>query len=211
MKYIIPFVMASLITLLIPASGEAANINARNTVARYSSYEGTKLPGGVIMYPNAQQKALFANESKTDIKTALLNAGAQSANVYTILIKDENEMNYSIFTDLVVGLSHNLVNTKHVSRDNSQVGNLITTINNGQATELGNYRVVTPLTKQGNTYVGVLKYTNAINNNSYNEILHISISESKYAGPNVRFIAVDEDSDAKVFSKISHLLTQKNK
>ena len=47
------------------------------------------------------------------------------------------------------------------------------------------------------------------NNNSYNEILHVAVSESKYEGPSVRFIAIDEESDAKVFPRVSNLLTGK--
>ena len=43
--------------------------------------------------------------------------------------------------------------------------------------------MVKPLVKQGNAYEGTLKYKSVANNNSYNEILHINLSEDKYTGP----------------------------
>ena len=62
--------------------------------------------------------------------------------------------------------------------------------------------MVKPLVKQGNAYEGTLKYKSVANNNSYNEILHINLSEDKYTGPNARFIAIDETNDAAVFAKV---------
>ena len=47
-----------------------------------------------------------------------------------------------------------------------------------------------------------MKYKSVANNNSYNEVLHISLSEDKYTGPNARFIAIDEANDAAVFPKV---------
>ena len=69
--------------------------------------------------------------------------------------------------------------------------------------------MVTPLAKHNKTYVGALKYTSKDNNNSYNEILHISISEDKYTGPNTHLIAVDEANDSVVFPKVKGLLHTK--
>lgn len=210
MKSIITLGVAAAVAFTIPYSVDAANINVQRNTAKYGTFEGVKLNDGVTMYPNAQ-KALFANDGKTDVKTALIDAGARSADVYTVLIKNENEMNYAVFANVMVGTTTPLVNTKHVSADTSSVGNLVSSINSGNATDLGSYRVIAPLTKQGNAYVGTLKYTSQNNNNSYNEILHVAVSDSRYGGPNARFIAIDEESDAKVFPKISHLLTQKTK
>ena len=96
-----------------------------------------------------------------------------------------------------------------MSTDASDVGNLVASINGGKAAELGQYQVVTPLAKHNKAYVGALKYTSKDNNNSYNEILHVAVSESKYDGPSVRFIAIDEENDAKVFPRVSNLLTGK--
>ena len=138
-----------------------------------------------------------------------MQAGASRAEVYMLNVKRENEMNYAVFANVVVGSKHNLVNTKHVSADASDVGNLVASINGGKATELGQYQVVTPLSKHNKAYVGALKYTSKDNNNSYNEILHVAVSESKYESPNVRFIAIDEESDAKVFPRVNNLLTGK--
>ena len=136
-----------------------------------------------------------------------MQAGASRAEVYTLNIKNGNEMNYAVFANVIVSSKNNLVNAKHVSTDSSSVGNLVASINEGTATEFGSYHVVTPLTKHNKAYIGTLKYTSKDNNNSYNEILHVAVSESKYEGPSVRFIAIDEENDAKVFPRVSNLLT----
>ena len=203
MKSMIALALAGVVAMSTPVLVDAANINASKYAVAYGTYNGMKLNEGVTIYANAP-KALFAGAGKTDVKTALMQAG-----VYTLNVKRENEMNYAVFANVVVGGKHNLVNTKHVSTDASDVGNLVASINGGKAAELGQYQVVTPLAKHNKTYVGALKYTSKDNNNSYNEILHIAVSESKYEGPSVRFIAIDEESDAKVFPRVSNLLTSK--
>ena len=86
---------------------------------------------------------------------------------------------------------------------------MASSINKGDSPILGKFTVVTPLSKQGNTYEGTLKYKSIANNNSYNEMLHLSLSEDKYTGPNARFIAIDEANDAAVFPKVKSLLTAK--
>ena len=206
MKSMIALALAGVVAMSTPVLVDAANINASKYAAAYGTYNGMKLNEGVTIYANAP-KALFAGAGKTDVKTALMQAGASRAEVYTLNVKRENEMNYAVFANVVVGGKHNLVNTKHVSTDASDVGNLVAS--RGKAAELGQYQVVTPLAKHNKTYVGALKYTSKDNNNSYNEILHVAVSESKYEGPSVRFIAIDEESDAKVFPRVSNLLTGK--
>lgn len=208
MKSMIALALAGVVAMSTPVLVDAANINASKYAAAYGTYNGMKLNEGVTIYANAP-KALFAGAGKTDVKTALMQAGASRAEVYTLNVKRENEMNYAVFANVVVGGKHNLVNTKHVSTDASDVGKLVASINGGKAAELGQYQVVTPLAKHNKTYVGALKYTSKDNNNSYNEILHVAVSESKYEGPSVRFIAIDEESDAKVFPRVSNLLTGK--
>ena len=204
MKSMIALALAGVVAMSTPVLVDAANINASKYAVAYGTYNGMKLNEGVTIYANAP-KALFAGAGKT----ALMQAGASRAEVYTLNVKRESEMNYAVFANVVVGGKHNLVNTKHVSTDASDVGNLVASINGGKAAELGQYQVVTPLAKHNKTYVGALKYTSKDNNNSYNEILHIAVSESKYEGPSVRFIAIDEESDAKVFPRVSNLLTGK--
>jgi hypothetical protein len=208
MKSMIALALAGVVAMSTPVLVDAANINASKYAAAYGTYNGMKLNEGVTIYANAP-KALFAGAGKTDVKTALMQAGASRAEVYTLNVKRENEMNYAVFANVVVGGKHNLVNTKHVSTDASDVGNLVASINGGKAAELGQYQVVTPLAKHNKTYVGALKYTSKDNNNSYNEILHISISEDKYTGPNAHLIAVDEANDSVVFPKVKGLLHTK--
>ncbi|MDU2165134.1 MAG: hypothetical protein E7E17_02270, partial [Veillonella sp.] len=82
-------------------------------------------------------------------------------------------------------------------------------INKGDSPILGTFTVVTPLAKQGNVYEGILKYKSVANNNSYNEVLHISLFDDKYTGPNARFIAINEADDAAIFPKVKTLLTVK--
>ena len=120
-------------------------------------------------------------------------------------------MNYAVYGNIVLGkqLSGRMSETKHVNADPSSLGALASAINKGDSPILGTFTVVTPLAKQGNVYEGILKYKSVANNNSYNEILHVAVSESKYEGPSVRFIAIDEESDAKVFPRVSNLLTGK--
>ena len=208
MKSMIALALAGVVAMSTPVLVDAANINASKYAAAYGTYNGMKLNEGVTIYANAP-KVLFAGAGKTDVKTALMQAGASRAEVYTLNVKRENEMNYAVFANVVVGGKHNLVNTKHVSTDASDVGNLVASINGGKAAELGQYQVVTPLAKHNKTYVGALKYTSKDNNNSYNEILHISISEDKYTGPNARFIAIDEANDAAIYPKVKGLLNAK--
>ena len=210
MKKLVLLATAAAVLVSVPTIGSAANIKNILNRSQTVAYQGIKLPEGVRMYQN-NPKALFAGEAKKDIKSVFIEAGATSANVYTLNIKNENEMNYAVFGDVALGkqLASQISETKHVNTDPSTLGALASSINKGDSPILGKFTVVTPLSKQGNTYEGTLKYKNIANNNSYNEMLHLSLSEDKYTGPNARFIAIDEANDAAVFPKVKSLLTAK--
>lgn len=210
MKKLVLLATAAAVLVSVPTIGSAANIKNILNRSQTVAYQGVKLPEGVTMYQN-NPKALFAGEAKKDIKSVFIEAGATSANVYTLNIKNENEMNYAVFGDVVLGkqLASQISETKHVNADPSTLGALASSINKGDSPILGKFTVVTPLSKQGNAYEGTLKYKSVANNNSYNEVLHISLSEDKYTGPNARFIAIDEANDAAVFPKVKSLLTAK--
>lgn len=210
MKKLVLLATAAAVLVSVPTIGSAANIKNILNRSQTVAYQGVKLPEGVTMYPN-NPKALFAGEAKKDIKSVFIEAGATSANVYTLNIKNENEMNYAVFGDVVLGkqLAGQISETKHVNADPSTLGALASSINKGDSPILGKFTVVTPLSKQGNAYEGTLKYKSIANNNSYNEVLHISLSEDKYTGPNARFIAIDEANDAAIFPKVKSLLTAK--
>ena len=210
MKKLVLLATAAAVLVSVPAIGSAANIKSVLNKSQTVTYQGVKLPEGVTMYQN-NPKALFAGNAKKDIKSVLIEAGATSANVYTLNIKNENEMNYAVFGDVALGkqLASQISETKHVNADPSTLGALASSINKGDSPILGKFTVVTPLSKQGNAYEGTLKYKSVANNNSYNEVLHISLSEDKYTGPNARFIAIDEANDAAVFPKVKSLLSAK--
>lgn len=210
MKKLVLLATAAAVLVSVPAMGSAANIKSILNRSQTVTYQGVKLPVGVTMYPN-NSKALFAGEAKKDIKSVFIEAGATSANVYTLNIKNENEMNYAVYGDVVLGkqLSGQISETKHVNSDPSALGALASAINKGDSPILGTFTVVTPLSKQGNVYEGTLKYKSIANNNSYNEVLHISLSDDKYTGPNARFIAIDEANDAAIFPKVKSLLSAK--
>ena len=210
MKKLVLLATAAAVLVSVPTIGSAANIKNIFNRSQTVAYQGIKLPEGVTMYQN-NPKALFAGEAKKDIKSVFIEAGATSANVYTLNIKNENEMNYAVFGDVALGkqLVSQISETKHVNTDPSTLGALASSINKGDSPILGKFTVVTPLSKQGNTYEGILKYKSIANNNSYNEMLHLSLSEDKYTGPNARFVAIDEADDAVVFPKVKSLLTAK--
>ena len=210
MKKLVLLATAAAVLVSVPTIGSAANIKNIFNRSQTVAYQGIKLPEGVTMYQN-NPKALFAGEAKKDIKSVFIEAGATSANVYTLNIKNENEMSYAVFGDVALGkqLASQISETKHVNTDPSTLGALASSINKGDSPILGKFTVVTPLSKQGNTYEGTLKYKSIANNNSYNEMLHLSLSEDKYTGPNARFIAIDEADDAAVFPKVKSLLTAK--
>ena len=210
MKKLVLLATAAAVLVSVPTIGSAANIKNILNRSQTVVYQGVKLPEGVTMYPN-NPKALFAGEAKKDIKSVFIEAGATSANVYTLNIKNENEMNYAVFGDVALGkqLASQISETKHVNADPSTLGALASSINKGDSPILGKFTVVTPLSKQGNAYEGTLKYKSVANNTSYNEVLHISLSEDKYTGPNARFIAIDEANDAAVFPKVKSLLSAK--
>lgn len=210
MKKIVLLATAAAVLVSVPTIGSAANIKNILNRSQTVAYQGVKLPEGVTMYQN-NPKALFAGEAKKDIKSVFIEAGATSANVYTLNIKNENEMNYAVFGDVVLGkqLASQISETKHVNSDPSALGALASSINKGDSPILGKFTVVAPLSKQGNAYEGTLKYKSIANNNSYNEVLHISLSEDKYTGPNARFIAIDEANDAAIFPKVKSLLMAK--
>ena len=210
MKKLVLLATVAAVLVSVPAMGSAANIKSILNRSQTVTYQGVKLPEGVTMYPN-NPKALFAGDAKKDIKSVFIEAGATSANVYTLNIKNENEMNYAVYGDVVLGkqLSGQISETKHVNSDPSALGALASAINKGDNPILGTFTVVTPLSKQGNVYEGTLKYKSIANNNSYNEVLHISLSDNKYTGPNARFIAIDEANDAAIFPKVKSLLTAK--
>ena len=210
MKKLVLLATAAAVLVSVPTIGSAANIKSILNRSQTVAYQGVKLPEGVTMYQN-NPKALFAGEAKKDIKSVFIEAGATSVNVYTLNIKNENEMNYAVFGDVVLGkqLTSQISETKHVNADPSALGALASAINKGDSPILGTFTVVTPLSKQGNVYEGTLKYKSVANNNSYNEVLHISLSDDKYTGPNARFIAIDEANDAAIFPKVKSLLTAK--
>ena len=210
MKKLVLLATAAAVLASVPTIGSAANIKNILNRSQTVPYQGVKLPEGVKMYQN-NPKALFAGKAKKNIKSVFLEAGATSANVYTLNIKNENEMNYAVFGDVALGkqLASQISETKHVNADPSTLGALASSINKGDSPILGKFTVVTPLSKQGNAYEGTLKYKSVANNNSYNEVLHISLSEDKYTGPNARFIAIDEANDAAVFPKVKSLLSAK--
>lgn len=210
MKKLVLLATAAAVLASVPTIGSAANIKNILNRSQTVAYQGVKLPEGVKMYQN-NPKALFAGEAKKNIKSVFLEAGATSANVYTLNIKNENEMNYAVFGDVALGkqLASQISETKHVNADPSTLGALASSINKGDSPILGKFTVVTPLSKQGNAYEGTLKYKSVDNNNSYNEVLHISLSEDKYTGPNARFIAIDEANDAALFPKVKSLLSAK--
>ena len=210
MKKLVLLATAAAVLASVPTIGSAANIKNILNRSQTVAYQGVKLPEGVKMYQN-NPKALFAGEAKKNIKSVFLEAGATSANVYTLNIKNENEMNYAVFGDVALGkqLASQISETKHGNADPSTLGALASSINKGDSPILGKFTVVTPLSKQGNAYEGTLKYKSVANNNSYNEVLHISLSEDKYTGPNARFIAIDEANDAAVFPKVKSLLSAK--
>ena len=210
MRKIVLLATAATVLVSVPTIGSAANIKNILNRSQTVAYQGVKLSEGITMYQN-NPKALFAGEAKKDIKSVFIEAGATSANVYTLNIKNENEMNYAVYGDVVLGkqLASQISETKHVNADPSTLGALASSINKGDSPILGKFTVVTPLSKQGNAYEGTLKYKSVANNNSYNEVLHISLSEDKYTGPNARFIAIDEANDAAIFPKVKSLLTAK--
>ena len=210
MKKLVLLATAAAVLVSVPAIGSAANIKSVLNKSQTVTYQGVKLPEGVTMYQN-NPKALFAGNAKKDIKSVFIEAGATSANVYTLNIKNENEMNYAIYGDVVLGkqLSGRMSETKHVNAEPSSLGALASAINKGDSPVLGTFTVVKPLVKQGNAYEGTLKYKSVANNNSYNEILHINLSEDKYIGPNARFIAIDEANDAAIYPKVKGLLNAK--
>lgn len=210
MKKLVLLTTVAAVLVSVPVIGSAANIKSVLNKSQTLTYQGVKLPEGVTMYQN-NPKALLAGDAKKDIKSVFIEAGATSANVSTLNIKNENEMNYAVYGDVVLGkkLSGRMSETKHVNADPSSLGALASAINKGDSPILGTFTVVTPLAKQGNVYEGTLKYKSIANNNSYNEVLHISLFDDKYTGPNARFIAIDEANDAAIFPKVKTLLTVK--
>ena len=159
MKKLVLLATAAAVLVSVPTIGSAANIKNILNRSQTVAYQGVKLPEGVTMYQN-NPKALFAGEAKKDIKSVFIEAGATSANVYTLNIKNENEMNYAVFGDVVLGkqLASQISETKHVNADPSTLGALASSINKGDSPILGKFTVVTPLSKQGNAYEGTLKY-----------------------------------------------------
>ena len=75
----------------------------------------------------------FLQARQKDIKSVFIEAGATSANVSTLNIKNENEMNYAVYGDVVLGkqLSGRMSETKHVNADPSSLGALASAINKG--------------------------------------------------------------------------------
>ena len=172
MKKLVLLATAAAVLVSVPAMGSAANIKSILNRSQTVTYQGVKLPEGVTMYPN-NPKALFAGDAKKDIKSVFIEAGATSANVYTLNIKNENEMNYAVYGDVVLGkqLSGQISETKHVNSDPSALGALASAINKGDSPILGTFTVVMPLSKQVNVYEGTLKYKIIANNNYNNELL----------------------------------------
>ena len=102
MKKIVLLATVAAALVSMPATGSAANIKSILNRSQTITYQGVKLPEGVTMYQN-NPKALFAGEGKKDIKSVLLGLGASSADGYTLNIKNENEMQYAVYANVVLG------------------------------------------------------------------------------------------------------------
>ena len=89
------------------------------------------------MYTNTTKRCCWAG--KKDIKSVLLEAGASSVDVYTLNIKNENEMQYAVYANVVLGkqLSSRMSEAKHMNTDSSSLGALAAAINNGDSPVLG--------------------------------------------------------------------------
>ena len=148
MKKLVLLATAATVLASVPATGSAANIKSILSRSQTVTYQGVKLPEGVTMYQN-NPKALFAGEGKKDIKSVLLEAGASSADVYTLNIKNENEMQYAVYANVVLGkqLFGRMSETKHLNTDSSSLGVLAAAINNGDSPVLGTFTVINPLAK----------------------------------------------------------------
>ena len=148
MKKIVLLATVAAVLVSMPAMGSAANIKSILNRSQTVTYQGVKLPEGVTMYQN-NPKALFAGEGKKDIKSVLLEAGASSADVYTLNIKNENEMQYAVYANVVLGkqLSSRMSEAKHMNTDSSSLGALAAAINNGDSPVLGTFTVINPLAR----------------------------------------------------------------
>ena len=86
MKKLVLLATVAAVLVSVPAVGSAANIKSVLNRSQTVTYQGVKLPEGVAMYQN-NPKALFAGDAKKDVKSVLVEAGATSADVYTLNIK----------------------------------------------------------------------------------------------------------------------------
>ena len=124
MKKLVLLATAAAVLVSVPAVGSAANIKSILNRSQTVTYQGVKLPEGVAMYQN-NPKSLFAGNAKKDVKSVLVEAGATSADVYTLNIKNENETHYAVYANVVLGkqLSSRMSETKHVNTDPSALVN----------------------------------------------------------------------------------------
>ena len=95
MKKLVLLATAAAVLVSVPAVGSAANIKSILNRSQTVTYQGVKLPEGVAVYQN-NPKALFAGDAKKDVKSVLVEAGATSADVYTLNIKNENVFELNI-------------------------------------------------------------------------------------------------------------------
>ena len=100
MRKLVLLATAAAVLVSVPAVGSAANIKSILNRSQTVTYQGVKLPEGVAIYQN-NPKALFAGDAKKDVKSVLVEAGATFADVYTLNIKNENEMHYAVYANVV--------------------------------------------------------------------------------------------------------------
>lgn len=208
MKRLIKISLMATCFAAISSVGFAANLaGLAQTSVTYN-----KMPTGATMYDN-NPKALFANDAVTSVKEYIRSLGALDANTYTLNIKNENEMNYAVVAEVVLGeQTLNRMGINLNTRDKkAMLAQLANTINTADINTVQRYKVVSPLTKNGDTYVGTFQINTTHNSNYYSEQLHVTLFDDRYAGLSVRIIAIDTNSDAKIWPRISELMKLKTK
>ena len=172
---------------------------------------GMKAPAGLTVGRN-DMKMMSINGGNTSVKQSILDAGAMGADVYQLMYKNNNSVDYGVLAQINVGITgaRNILGlTGSSSNLTADIAKAINTGSGDVANQIMPYKVVEPLRLEGKNYVGTLQTNYDNNGTDYTNNIHMVVYDDKYAGPTIRALAINADDESTLWPALSPLMKVK--
>lgn len=225
--------MAMAVTVSAYASAKTNPVKAHRfstSLSSLASYGNTsvakvKVPDGVRLDKGAQV-AMFAGRGTENLQTVMNNTGITGADLYRVMIKDGNEMRYALLADMYIGdraasrlttsanegisSSYSTHSSQKTFTKDQQLAQLAQVINTSTGNSIMPYRVLSPMSIKGKTYVGTLQTVHQdAQGISYEERFRVILYNDKYAGPSARVLAYADYDESQVLDRLAPYLSIK--